>query len=106
MSDNNKDLVMVDFSDRDQRSFKAYLRGGGDGRNQLYEKIFESKSGASLKAMHKQFGVEVWARAQARMQAMNQPVAVKNPSGSMLARLSGPVVGLLLGVMLYQVFFS
>jgi len=99
-----QDLVMVDFADRDPRSFKAYLRGAADGRQRLYEKLLAANTCNDLEALHDKFAVDVWDEDQAKY-------AVKDPARAVAAgkvsfNFVVPVVGLLLGVMLYQVFVA
>jgi hypothetical protein len=116
MSD-NKDQVMVDFSGRDPRSFKAFLRGSSDGRHQLYNKMFAQTKPASetdLQDLSAKFGAVAWETAVAQAEAANLAYAKAAkadvvPSVSLLEmvpRFFVSAVGLLLGVMLYQAFFG
>lgn len=100
MTDNNKNLVMVDFSDRDPRSFKAHLRGAGDGRQSLYSRMFKANGNGDLDTLNAKFTDKVWAMSQARSKAAAGKQVIVTTS--MLPRLAVAVVGLLLGVMLYQ----
>ena len=110
MKDGNKNMVfMVDFADRDSRSFKAYLRGTGDGRHQLYDKLFAAaKPAKDLEALSNKFAQVAWETAVARMKDVSakSPMSKATVGSSVLSRIFVPGVGLLLGVMLYQVFVA
>lgn len=104
MTDKCKNLIMVDFADRDPRSFKAHLRGAGDGRQRMYEALLAANGVADLEALQEKFAIKVWNERKS-LGTGNVAAPVIAPVKP-LSNFAIAVVGLSLGVMLFQTFFA
>lgn len=101
----DKDLVMVDFSALDRRSFKAYLNGTGDNRITYYEQMRHKRGDADLEALKVAYREviidKMIADEEAEERGMKTAGGVSKTTG-VVRHFVTAAVGLFLGALVYQ----
>lgn len=102
-------LVMVDYSHLDPRSFKRHLAGTGDQRVRIFEQYAATHSDEDMEAFQDEFSAKAYGmlcatRVVNAAQGPRSKVSVLRQVGHVFRSTLVAAVGLMLGVMLYQVF--
>ena len=106
MKTTDKNLVMVDYSELDPRSFKAHFRGGGTVTKRYYDSLLEKMGDSDLEAVDWEFRrtVQQEYTADRARRALQTPKTKLNIRAWMVS-LFQAAVGLASDVMVYQTWW-